>query len=94
MGDPDPREHALTVQLRAFGAARSGASLGLPALRAFCGALLGKSLKGGLVASGGLDLVYNAARRQINDLSDNMATKLSILYYADVREALIKALGD
>ena len=28
------------------------------------------------------------------NLSDDMATKLSILYYADAREALLKALGD
>ena len=85
-----------------------------------CSALLGKSLKGGLVAVGGLNLgggldpVYNAvnvaelavekgatmllipisARRQLNELSDDMAMKLTILYYADAREALIKALGD
>ena len=89
-------------------------------LLALCSALLGKSLKGGLIAVGGLNLggaidpVYNAvnvaelavekgasmllipisARRQLNDLSDDMATKLTILYYADAREALLKALGD
>jgi hypothetical protein len=34
-----------------------------------------------------------SARRQPNDLSDEMATKISVLYYADAREALIKALG-
>ena len=98
----------------------AAAYLGLPALLAFCSALLGKSLKGGLVAVGGLNLgggldpVYNAvsvaelavekgattllipisARRQLNELSDEMATKISILFYADAREALIKALGD
>ena len=79
-----------------------------------------ESLKGGLIAVGGLNLgggldpIYNAvnvaelavekgattllipisARRQLNELSDEMATKISILFYADVREALIKALGD
>ena len=120
VGDRDPRQHEFTVQLRAFGAARSGAALGLPALLAFCGALLGKSLKGGLVVVGGLNLgggldpVYHAvgvaelavekgaslllipisARRQLNDLSDDMATRISVLYYADAREALLKALGD
>jgi ATP-dependent Lon protease len=108
------------VQLRAFDIARSGASLGLPALLAFCSVLLGKSLKGGLITVGGLTLggtiepVYNAlgvaehaiekgattllipisARKQLNELSDEMATKLSILFYKDVKEALIKALGD
>lgn len=35
-----------------------------------------------------------SARRQLNELSDDMATKLSILYYADAREALVKGLGD
>jgi ATP-dependent Lon protease len=35
-----------------------------------------------------------SARRQLNELSDDMATKLSILYYADAREALAKGLGD
>ena len=120
VGDRDPRQHEFVMQLRAFGAANSGAYLGLPALLALCSALLGKSLKGGLVAvgalnlGGGLDPVHNAvhvaelavekgadsllipisARRQLNELSDEMAMKLSILYYADAREALIKALGD
>lgn len=120
VGDRDPRQHEFTVQLRAFDAARSGASLGLPALLALSTSLLGKSLKGGLIAVGGLNLgggidpVYNpinvaelavekgatmllipiSARRQLNDLSDDMATRLTILYYADAREALIKALVD
>ena len=35
-----------------------------------------------------------SARRQLNELSDEMAVKISILFYADAREALIKALGD
>ena len=120
VGDRDPRQHEFTVQLRAFDAPKTGAFLGLPALLAFCSALLGKSLKGGLIAvgalnlGGGIDPVYNAinvaelavekgasmllipisARRQLNELSDEMAMKLTILYYADVREALLKALGD
>jgi ATP-dependent Lon protease len=108
------------VQLRAFDAAKSGAALGLPALLALCSALLEKSLQGGLIAvgalnlGGGIDPVYNAAevaevavekgattllapisaRKQLNELSDEMATKLTILYYLDAQEALIKALGD
>jgi ATP-dependent Lon protease len=66
VGDRDPRGHEFSVQLRAFDASRSGPSLGLGALLALCTALLGKSLKGGLVAIGGLNLgggidpVYNA----------------------------------
>ena len=39
-------------------------------------------------------LVPVSARKQLNDLSDDMATKLSIIYYADAREALLKTLGD
>jgi ATP-dependent Lon protease len=106
--------------MRAFDASHSGAFLGLPALLALCSALLAKSLKGGLVTVGGLNLgggldpVQNAvsvtefavengattilfpisARRQINDLSDDMATKISVLYYTDAREALLTALTD
>ena len=120
VGDHDPRTREFNIQLRAFGIAREGSALGLPALLALCGALLGKSLKGGLVAVGGLNLggtldpLYNAvsiaelavekgaailllpvsARRQLNDLSDDMATKISVIFYADARDALLKALGD
>jgi len=120
VGDRDPRRHEFTIQLLAFDIARSGASVGLPVLLAFCSALLKKSLKGGLIAVGGLNLgggldpVYNAvsvaelavekgattllipisARRQLNELSDEMAMKLSVLYYADALEALLKALTD
>ena len=87
---------------------------------ALCGALLAKSMKGGLVAVGGLNLgggidpVHNAvnvaelaiekgatsllipvsARKQLNELSDDMATKIVVLFYTDIREALIKALAD
>ena len=118
VGDRDPRQHEFNIQLRAFDASRSGSALGLPALLALCSALLGKSLKGGLIAVGGLNLgggidpLYNAvsvaelaiekgaetllapitARRQLNELSDEMATKISILYYVDAREALLKSL--
>ncbi|MCC6313887.1 MAG: hypothetical protein IT337_07720 [Thermomicrobiales bacterium] len=120
VGDRDPRQHELTVQLRAFDAGRNGAQLGMAALLAFCGALLGGSIKGGLVIVGGLNLgggldpVHDAvsvaelavekgaqtllipvsARRQLFDLSDDMATKLTIEFYADAREALLKALGE
>ncbi len=120
VGDRDPHAHEFSVQLRAFDASRSGAGLGLGALLALCGALLQRSLKGGLVAVGGLNLgggidpVYNAvglaelavekgastllmpvsARKQLFDLSDEMATKVTIQFYSDAREALIKALND
>ena len=39
-------------------------------------------------------LVPVSARRRMNDLSDDMATKVAVLYYGDAREALIKALAD
>jgi ATP-dependent Lon protease len=120
VGDRDPRAHEFSVQLRAFDATRTGTSLGLGALLALCTALLGKSLKGGLVVVGGLNLggtidpVFNAvglaelavekgasillmpvsSRKQLFDLSDDMATKITIQFYADAREALLKALGD
>ena len=120
VGDRDPRQHEFSVQLRAFDVSKSGAFLGLPALLAFCSALLAKSLVGGLVAVGGLNLgggidpVHNAvevtelaiekgattllvpisARKQLNELSDEMATKISTLFYTDARDALLKALAD
>src|SRR5262249_43560004 len=91
-----------------------------PQLLAFCSILLGKSLKGGLIVIGGLNLgggldpVYHAvaiaelavekgattllipisARRQLNDLSDEMATRISVLFFANIKEALLKALND
>lgn len=120
VGDRDPRQHEFNIQLRAFDTAKSGAKVGLAVLLAQCSALLKKSLKGGLIVIGGLNLgggfdpVYNAVsiaelavekgattilvpisvRRQLFDLSDDIAMKLSILYYDDAREALIKALVD
>ena len=120
IGDRDPRHHELTVQLRAFDAARSGQGLGLPTLLAFCGALLGKSLKGGLVAVGSLNLggtvdsVYDAvgiaehafekgatsllmpisARKALFELSDEIAAKVDVQFYADVRDAFVKSLSD
>ena len=120
VGDHEPRHHEFSVQLRGFDAAKDGNALGLPVLLALCSSLLNKSLRGGLIVVGGLNLggaldpVYNAvsvaelavekgastllipisARRQLNDLSDEMIMKLSILYYADAREGLLKALGD
>jgi len=120
VGDRDPRHHEFMVQLRAFDAAKSGANLGVPALLSLAGALLEKSLKGGLIVVGGINLggtidpVYNAvsvvelaiekgaavvlipvsSRRQLNDLSDDMATKVDVVYCADARDALLKAVGE
>jgi ATP-dependent Lon protease len=120
VGDRDPRSHEFTVQLRAFDAARGGSGLRLAALIALCSALLQKSIKGGLVVVGGLNLggsinpVHNAisvvelavekgaalllmpvsSRRQLFELSDDMATRIDIQFYADTREALLKALNE
>ncbi|MEI7819338.1 MAG: BREX system Lon protease-like protein BrxL [Verrucomicrobiota bacterium] len=120
VGDRDPRAHEFSVQLRAFDASKTGASTGVGVLLALCSGLLQKSLKGGLVVIGGLNLggsiepVFNAvsvvelaiekgassvlapitARRQLNELPDDLATKITLLYYGDAREALLKALGE
>jgi ATP-dependent Lon protease len=56
VGDRDPRAHEFSVQLRAFDSVKSGASLGVGILLALCSSLLQKSLKGGLVAVGSLNL--------------------------------------
>jgi ATP-dependent Lon protease len=120
VGDRDPRQHEFSVQLRAFDAAKAGAGLGVAALLALCSSLLEKSLKGGLVVVGALNLggsvdsIHNAvgvaevaaakgaatllmpisARKQLFELPDEIATKLNIQFYADAREALLKALLD
>ena len=119
VGDKDPRNHEFNVQLRGFDSARSGAKLSVPALVALCSSLLKRSVRGGLVIVGEVNLggsiepVHNAVslaelavekqaksllmpvtcRRQLNDLSDDMATKLDIEFYQDARDALLKALA-
>jgi len=35
-----------------------------------------------------------SARKQLFDLSDDMATKIDVQFYADAREAFLKALCD
>ena len=118
VGDRDPRSHEFSVQLRAMDNDRSGASLGLPALLALCGGLLEKSMKGGLIIVGALNLggsvepLANAvsivevavekgagtvlmpvsARKQLFDLSDDMATRINVQFYLDTPDALLKAL--
>ena len=119
VGDRDPRQHEFSIQLRAFDAAKSGTSVGMGVLLALCSSLLQKSLKGGTVVAGGLNLggsiepIYNpisvvevavekgaanilmpiSSRRQLNDLPDELAAKITIHYYLDARDALLKALG-
>lgn len=118
VGDRDPRQHEFTVQLRAFDAAKSGAKVGVAALVALCSALLRKSVRGGLIIVGEINLggsmepIHNpvmlaelavekgaiallmpvACRRQLFDLSDEMATKVDIQFYLDSRDVLLKAI--
>lgn len=118
VGDKDPRQHEFTVQLRAFDASKSGTKLGMASLIALSTALLKKSVRGGLIIVGEINLggsvepVHNpvtvaeiavekgatallmpvACRRQLFDLSDEMATKIDIQFYSDARDALIKAM--
>ena len=35
-----------------------------------------------------------SARRQLNDLSDEMAAKITIVYFTDVRDALLKSIAE
>jgi ATP-dependent Lon protease len=56
VGDRDPRAHEFSIQMRAIDNDKSGGGLGLPVLIALSGALLGKSVKGGLVVAGPLNL--------------------------------------
>ena len=118
VGDRDPRQHEFSIQLRAFDSAKSGSAVGVGVLLALCSALLQKSLKGGIVVAGGLNLggsiepIYNpvsvvevavekgaggilmpiSSRRQLNELPDELAAKITIHYYLDARDALLKAL--
>ena len=118
VGDRDPRQHEFTVQVRAFDAAKTGAKLGIATLIALCTALLKKSVRGGLIIVGEVNLggsiepVHNAVsiaeiavekgaaallmpvscRKQLFDLSDDMATKVDIQFYSDARDALLKAM--
>lgn len=118
VGDKDPRHHEFTAQLRAFDASKSGAKLGVSALVALSTSLLKKSVRGGLIVVGEINLggsiepIHNpvtiaeiavekgatallmpvACRRQLFDLSDDMATKIDIQFYSDARDALLKAM--
>ena len=120
VGDKDPRQHEFTVQLRAFDASKSGAKLGMASLVALCTSLLKKSVRGGLIIVGEINLggsiepIHNAvslaeiavekgatallmpvsARKQLMDLSDDMATKIDIQFFSEPKDALIKALSE
>jgi predicted ATP-dependent Lon-type protease len=118
VGDRNPREHEFSIQMRSIDADKSGAGLGLPALVALCGALLGRNTRGGTVIVGALNLggsiemIPNAvriaelavdkqaqtllmpvaARRQLNDLPDELWTKINIEFYKDAADAVFKGL--
>jgi ATP-dependent Lon protease len=118
IGDKDPRSHEFTVQLRAFDASKTGASIGIASLVALCSSLLKKSIRGGLIIVGEINLggsiepIHNAVtiteiavekgatsilmpvacRRQLFDLSDDMATKIDVQFYSDARDVLIKSM--
>jgi ATP-dependent Lon protease len=120
VGDKEPRHHEFSVQLRAYDAAKSGSKTGVAALVALCTALLQKTIRGGLVIVGEINLggsiegLHNpvamveiavekgatailmpvACRRELIDLSDDMATKVDIQFYSDARDALLKAISD
>lgn len=120
VGDRDPRSHEFTIQFRAFDASKSAAATGVPILLAMSSALVERSLEGGLVVVGGLnlggsiELIYNAvsivevaadrgaqrilmpisARKQLFDLPDELATKVTVIYYNDAKDALLKALTE
>ena len=120
VGDKDPRHHEFTAQLRAFDASKSGAKLGVAALVALCTSLLKRSVRGGLIIVGEINLggsiepIHNAVtvaeiavekgatsllmpvacRRQLVDLSDDMATKIDIQFYSDACDALLKAMAE
>ena len=118
VGDKEPRQHEFTVQLRAFDASKSGSKLGIATLIALVTSLLRKSVKGGLIVIGEINLggsiepVFNPVnlveiavekgatcillpvncRRQLIDLSDDLALKASILFYYDAKDAVLKAM--
>ena len=120
VGDKDPRQHEFTAQLRAFDAAKTGGKVGVGSLVALCTALLKRSVRGGLVVIGEINLggsiepVHDpvnlvelgvekgasavlmpvSCRRQLIDLSDDMATRIDIQFYADARDCLLKAIQD
>jgi len=120
VGDRDPRSHEFSVQLRSMDIDSSGHGLGLSVLIALCGGLIERSVKGGLIIVGALNLggsieiVPNpvavaelavekgattllmpiSSRKQLFELSDEMATKVSIEFYADAIDSFTKAIMD
>ncbi len=120
VGDRDPRSHEFSVQLRSMDIDSSGHGLGLSVLIALCGGLIERSVKGGLIIVGALnlggsvELIPNpvavaelavekgattllmpiSSRKQLFDLSDEMATKINIEFYSEAIDAFIKVSMD
>ncbi len=120
VGDRDPRSHEFIIQLRSMDIDSSGQGLGLAVLITLCGGLIERSVKGGLIIAGALnlggsvDLIPNpvavaelavekgamtllmpiSSRKQLFELSDDMATKINIEFYADAIDAFTKAIMD
>lgn len=118
VGDRDPRGHEFSIQFRAMDNDKSGEGISLPVLISLCSGLLERSLKGGLILigainlGGSIDTIHNAittielaiekgaeavlmpvsARKQLFELSDDMATKVNVQFYSEAQDALIKAL--
>ena len=44
--------------------------------------------------SGSIFVRHEQCRRQLVDLSDDMATKIDIQFYSDARDALLKAMAE
>jgi len=120
VGDRNPKQHELMVQVRAMDAAKTGVDIGLPALIALASALIGKSVHGGMICVGGINLgggietIYNAAsvvelaaekgastllmpvatRREVMNVSDEIAAKVDVRFYTDARDAFLKAIAE
>ena len=118
VGDRDPRGHEFSLQMRAMDTDSSGGGLGLPILIALCGSLIERSVKGGLVLVGALNLGGSvellpnpvsvaelaidkgaqtllmpvSSRKHLFELPDDLATKVSIEFYSDAADALVKAV--
>lgn len=118
VGDRDPRGHEFSIQMRAMDVERFGTGLGLPVLLTLCGGLIERSIKGGLIVVGALNLggsvemIPNpvavaelavekgalqllmpiSSRRQLFDLPDDLATKITIDFYSDASDAFLKAI--
>lgn len=118
VGDRNPRDHEFSVQLRTMDVDNTGTGVGLPVLMALCSSLIDRSVKGGLIVVGALNLGGSvemlpnpvaiaelavekgaatllmpiSARKQLFDLPDDMAMKISIEFYGDPVDAFVKAI--